>query len=181
MPYQSQMPFLLSLQSLLPYFRRKLEGLVKSKPCQTHAGCYLSVHYRFRAYRLHVYASISPGTEVTPTDLDFAAPSPRSLEVPPPQDHHSQVAGSAQVSHHGPAFGNELSAVTLFFVQYYQVTWELQMYLIIGTGETIATKPETMTFPWGVISQTGGGGGGGNGTRELIYDHSLKLHETDCL
>lgn len=70
--------------------------------------------------------------------------------------------GPLKVSHHGPAFGNELfgnelSAVTLFFVQYYQVTWELQMYLIIGTVEMIATKPETMTFPWGVISQTEGG------------------------
>lgn len=49
------------------------------------------------------------------------------------------------------------------------------MYLIIWTVETIATKLETMTFPWGVISQAGGG------TRELIYDLSLKLPKTDYL
>lgn len=30
------------------------------------------------------------------------------------------------------------------------------MYLIIGTVEMIAKKPETMTFPWVVISQAGG-------------------------
>lgn len=54
-------------------------------------------------------------------------------------------------------FGNELSSVTLFFVQYYWVTWELQMYLIIGTVEMIAKKPEALTFPWVVISQAGGG------------------------
>lgn len=39
----------------------------------------LFVCYLLRAYRLHVYASISPGTEVTLTDLNFAAPSPGFL------------------------------------------------------------------------------------------------------
>lgn len=71
---------------------------------------------------MRAYASISPGAEVSLTDLDFAAPSPRCLEVSVPQDHLSQVARSAQVCHHGLVFGNELSAVTLFFVQYYEVT-----------------------------------------------------------
>lgn len=128
-----------------------------------------------RAYRLDVYASISPGTEVMPTDLNLLLLPPGLSRSLLPRTTFSQVTGSAQVSHDGPAFGNELSAVTPFFVQYYQVTWELQMYLIIGTVDMIATKPETMTFPWGVISQAG------RGTRELIYDHSWKLHETDYL
>lgn len=161
-----------SLQIPLPSFRRKLEGLIKNK---LHPNHLLFIYYLLRAYRLDVYASISPGTEVMPTDLNLLLLPPGLSRSLLPRTTFSQVTGSAQVSHDGPAFGNELSAVTPFFVQYYQVTWELQMYLIIGTVDMIATKPETMTFPWGVISQAG------RGTRELIYDHSWKLHETDYL
>lgn len=117
-----------------------------------------------RAYRLHVYATLSGATL---TDLNLTAPSPRSLGVSLPQDHIFQLA---EVAHHGPVFGAELSAVTLFFVQHYRVTRDPQMYLIIGTVETIATKPETVTFPSVLSAKLG------RGVTELIYGHSLKLH-----
>jgi len=40
------------------------------------------------------------------------------------------------------------------------------MYLIIGTVGAIATKPETVTFPWVLSAKL-------EVATELIYDHSL--------
>lgn len=164
------------LQSPLPYFRRKLEGLIKNKPYQTHVSSYLSACYLSRAFRLHIYASISPGTEVKPTDVNFAAPSPRflfstSLFTGPPLPGHwvcsslPSLACLWEGTFHGDPIvctilsGNPRTADV-------SDDW--------NSGNN-CHKTETMAFPWGVISQAG------EGTRELIYDRSLKLHKTDYL
>lgn len=78
MPDQIQNHLCSLCKALFPCFKKKLDGLIKNKPYQTHLGCYLSLPYLLRAYRLHVYATLSGATL---TDLNLTAPSPRSLGV----------------------------------------------------------------------------------------------------
>lgn len=152
MPWERQIPFLLSLQSPLTYFRRTHQEQI---PSNSH---YLSV--------LYVSLSLPTECKLKPTflqelELHWLI---STLLLLPPGPSKSLSTGATLPGgwvcsnlQSWTCFGNELSSVTLFFVQYYWVTRELQMYLIIGTVEMIAKKPETVTFPWVVISQAGGG------------------------